>query len=83
MNCIRFVWRRRIRIRSELYALVDWLRPFVDTGKLKILQAAPPFDRIGDQWPMSDLYVLVFRCFRCEREFQLVVDAYHGRGGWK
>jgi hypothetical protein len=82
LNCIRFVCRREISRPSELYEVVENIRPFVEAGRLKFIQGSPPLNQISREGPLLDGYFLVFRCARCLREFQLNVDAYHGRGGW-
>ena len=83
LNCIRFVPRRNIRTESDLYRFVERIRPSISAGALKIVQASSPIEEIREGQQLQDTYLLAFRCTKCEREFQLIADLYHGWGHWQ
>jgi len=54
----------------------------VSDGTLKIIQATSPLEDIWTSPGFVDHYFYVLRCAKCEREFQLNMDTYHGNGDW-
>ena len=80
-NCLRFVRRRRIRSLDDLYRVAEWLRPYVNNGKLKFIQGGPPIEEIHDFGVPVDSYFLIFRCPKCAREFHLRVR--YDAGDWR
>lgn len=81
-RCLQFVPRRSIREKDSLWALAEKLRTAVSKQTLKIVQASSPIEDVRPDHALYDLYFFALRCTRCEREFQLIMDAYHGFGTW-
>jgi hypothetical protein len=83
LKCLRFVPRVSIGTPYDFRRRVDRIKSFVNRGVLNIVQSSSPLEEIPRDGPLQDNYFYAFQCARCGREFQLLVDIYHGRGSWK
>ena len=83
LNCLRFVRPENICTESDFFSLIERIKPVVSAGFLKIVQTTTSIEEIREGESIGDTYYMVVQCSKCDREFHLNVDLYHGRGYWK
>ena len=73
-RCFRLcLFRLRLGGRpAVLTDAVERIKPYVERGVLTVVQDTGPFEELL-QKPWSDgVYLIVYRCVKCEEEFQLL-----------
>lgn len=60
---------RRPAVLAEAVARIT---PYVERGVLTVVQDTGPFEELLRHPWSDDVYLIVFRCVKCEEEFQLL-----------
>jgi hypothetical protein len=81
-KCARLTRPVKMRQTADLFDLTEQLAPYVEGGKLEVIQASSPLPELRRDGPLKDSYFFVLRCTSCGREFQLTMDKNKGTGDW-
>ena len=83
--CRPLSWTGTIRTPKNLWMAVNVVRQNVDDGTIvQILRqgrSSTPIGNLGRDGSMPDFIEMDFQCIRCEEQFHLVCENYHGSGG--
>ena len=82
-QCQQFCERERVNNPYEYREVAKQLIDCVNRGVLAVVSGTCPLEAIANRtgtWP-ADTITHVFRCTRCNQQFTISVDTYHGSGG--
>ena len=69
---LRLRGRREIWRPSDLTSVVDRIAPYVERGVLIVVQDSGPFEELLRNPGSDGVYLIVYRCVKCEEEFELL-----------
>ena len=84
-SCAELCHQVTIRTSGELWAAVNVAKQNVEDGTiLQVHRSAAtttPIEELRRDTPIPDLIQMDFHCIRCDEQFHLVCETYHGAGG--
>jgi hypothetical protein len=57
---------------SDLTSVVDRIAPYLERGVLIVVQDSGPFEELLRNPGSDGVYLIVYRCVKCEEEFELL-----------